>query len=75
MQMIKVASSQIDAVGYDAGQRVLGVQFHRSGRYDYTGVPQDVYDGMLAAESVGKYFGANVKGKFDFSKHEQEKES
>lgn len=75
MQMIKVASSQIDAVGYDAGQRVLGVKFHRSGRYDYTGVPQDVYDGMLAAESVGKYFGANVKGKFDFAKHEQEKES
>jgi len=70
MQMQPVSSSQIAAVGYDAGERVLGVQFHRGARYDYAGVPREVYEGLIAAESVGKYFGANIKGKFDFTKQE-----
>jgi hypothetical protein len=59
--MTAVKSSQIAAVGYDAGAQTLAVQFVRGYTYHYTPVPEAVYQGLLAAESVGKFFGANVK--------------
>jgi hypothetical protein len=44
-------------------------------RYIYMGVPRDVYEEMGAAESIGKYFYANIKGAYDYNRyHEPEKE-
>jgi hypothetical protein len=67
-----VQSSQIHAVGYDAGSRTLRIQFKSAGgpgsTYDYPGVPADKHADFLKAESVGKFFGAHIKGKFDFKK-------
>lgn len=68
MNMQPVTSSQIKAVGYDGGAQQLAVEFHRSGVYTYNNVPRYVYEGLLAAESVGKFFGAHVKGKFEYQK-------
>ncbi len=63
-------SSQISAFGYDAAQRVLGIKFKGSGgsTYHYFEVPPEVLAGLQAAESVGKYFGAHIKGKFLFER-------
>lgn len=33
----------------------------------YTGVPREVWDGLLAASSKGKYFHAQIKDRFPFS--------
>jgi hypothetical protein len=64
-----VQSSQIKAVGYDAGRSKLRVQFHGSGAtYDYDKVPAETAAAFQKAESIGKYFGANVKGKFDYTR-------
>lgn len=54
--MFAVESSSILAMGYDPEQRELHIQFKTGKIYIYEGVPQEVYDHMLAADSIGSYF-------------------
>ena len=63
MNRTEVDSSQIKSVGYDEATLMLEVEFRYSGSvYTYFDVPKSEYDAMMAAESVGKYFNANIKG-------------
>ncbi|HEU5102705.1 MAG TPA: KTSC domain-containing protein [Roseiflexaceae bacterium] len=55
MQLIKVDSSMIYALGYDEEQQVLEVVFKRKGVYRYRDVPKHVYEGLLKASSKGGY--------------------
>jgi len=64
----KVDSSNVAEVGHDSDTDTLVVLFHNGGMYAYDDVPRTVYDQMLSAESVGKFFNAHVKGKYDFRK-------
>lgn len=65
MQIVK--SSQIYAAGHDSATETLALQFLSKGQpggvYHYAPVPAAMYHSMLAAESIGKFFGANIKGK------------
>lgn len=60
-----VESSQIAAIGHDAATNTLAVQFkNKKGLgnvYHYDNVPADVYQQFTAAESKGRFFGANIK--------------
>lgn len=60
-------SSTILKVSYDTLLENLRVEFAQ-GTYDFFGVPVEIYHEMIAAESVGKYFQANVKNKYDYMK-------
>ena len=65
--LIKVDSTLLSEVGYDPDLEKLTVIFKKTGgRYVYSGVPQETYDAMMAAGSVGGYFLKNVKPKFPF---------
>ena len=55
MQLIKVESSMIYAVGYDEQTQTLEVVFNRTGVYRYRKVPKEVYKELLAAESKCSY--------------------
>lgn len=45
--------------------KMLLVLHFKSGKaYSYDGVPQKVFDGLLSAESAGKYHHAHLKGKY-----------
>jgi hypothetical protein len=60
-----VKSSQIAAIGYDAENKTLAIRFNGGKKlYHYAGVSQEVFDKFSAAESVGKHFGAHIRGKF-----------
>lgn len=61
-------SSQVSAFGYDAEAKVLGVQFRSGGTYHYFGVEQDVFEAMCKAESVGKFVGQQLRGKFAYER-------
>jgi hypothetical protein len=63
MDKHEVESSVIGAIGYS---RVLQIQFESGRVYQYYDVPQDVYDGMLSAESKGRYFNQHIRGKFKY---------
>lgn len=68
--MKPVKSSAIHSVGYERG--ALLVKFTSGKVFRFLKVPEPVYTKMLAADSVGKFFGANVRGKF---KHEEMRRS
>lgn len=61
MRKDRVKSSVIRAVGYDARSRELEVEFHSGRVYRYFEVPRSVYQHLLTADSVGKYFNDVVK--------------
>ncbi|MBQ9459389.1 MAG: KTSC domain-containing protein [Oscillospiraceae bacterium] len=68
-----VASSAVSEAAYAPWPyEALGVRFVSSpGRtYVYYGVPYSVYDELIHADSVGRYFNAEIKGKYDFEKFE-----
>jgi hypothetical protein len=61
MNRTTVSSSNLASVGYDAAQHILEIEFLTGSVYQYFNVPQSVYAGLMAAESHGSYFDANVK--------------
>ena len=73
MNMIKVESSNIDAIGYDHGDlyvRFKGGEGKNNRIYVYYDVPEHFFKEILEAESKGKYLNQNIKGKFTYRKTE-----
>lgn len=64
MDRTPVRSSNIRSVGYDPAARTLEVQFHSGGIYQYSGVPEAVYQGFMRAASKGSYFHDHIKGRY-----------
>ena len=60
----KVESSVLATVGYDARRRLLEIEFHSGAIYRYLDVPEETHRHLLAAESKGHFFGANIRDKF-----------
>lgn len=61
MERIPVQSSNLASVGYNADSLTLEIEFYHGGIYQYYGVPQDIYDGLINAPSKGTYFHQNIK--------------
>ena len=64
VKMVSVKSSAMTAVGYEPDTRTLRIRFIQDADYDYSGVPPEVYQGMLSAESRGKYYHKHIKCKY-----------
>lgn len=60
--MKPVSSSDIASVGYENG--TLHILFHSGGLYAYYNVPEQIYLGLIRAGSVGRYFHANIRGRY-----------
>jgi hypothetical protein len=61
MQRVEVVSESIKSIGYDEENKVLEVEFIRSGLYQYMLVPKDVHSDLMAAESKGKFVNKSIK--------------
>lgn len=58
-------SDCFSAVGYDDAEKVLYVQFRKSGVvYSYDDVPSLVYDDLMHTESMGGYYNGYIKGHY-----------
>ncbi len=65
--MAYVQSSALLQLAYDEAAHTLRATFRESGRtYLYRGVPQELYDRLIFADSIGAYFNAHVRDHFDF---------
>jgi hypothetical protein len=64
MQRTPVVSSNIASVGYELSTQTLEVEFQGGSVWRYANVPAEVANNLMEAESVGKFFNANVKGKY-----------
>jgi hypothetical protein len=54
-------SSTIVEVEYHKEEQNLDVTFKAGKTYRYYGVPEEVYNEFIKAESLGKYLNANIK--------------
>jgi hypothetical protein len=69
MERKTVDSSMLSSIGYDSSTSTLEVEFKNNGIvWQYHDVPEDIYNDLMAADSAGKYFLANIKGKYSESK-------
>jgi hypothetical protein len=64
-----VDSSAIRTVGYDEHDQTLTITFLRSGiTYSYYNVPMSVYRRITQAGSPGRYFNANIRNRYAYSR-------
>lgn len=62
MEMQSVTSTDISEIGYDYDSATLRIIFLKGGTcYEYYSVPEEVYNGLINAPSIGQYFNMNVK--------------
>lgn len=61
MNRTVVTSSNLRSVGYDPATQTLEIEFLKSGVYQYSGVPQSVYNELMSASSHGTYFDQFIK--------------
>jgi len=61
-----VSSSNVRSVGYDADSRVLEVEFHDGGVYQYYDVPRSVHQGLVSAASHGSYLHAHIRDRYRY---------
>jgi hypothetical protein len=59
-----VESSMLQSVGYDAGTRTLRVKFKDGAMWDYADVDEPTFRKLHAAPSIGGYFIAHIRAKF-----------
>lgn len=72
MKYATVVSTTVEAIGYDEATNTLSVLFLKNkSAYFYAGVPKEVFDLFLAAESKGTFFNQAVKGSYVYFKLEQ----
>lgn len=63
-----VSSSNIASIGYDASSETLEVEFIKTGVYQYFNVPSFMHERLMAADSVGIFFNAEIKNAYPCSK-------
>lgn len=66
MKRIEVESSMIRSVGYEADSRTLEIEFNSGGIYQYFNMPPEEYEGLMKAESHGRYFLAHIRDAYDY---------
>jgi hypothetical protein len=64
MQHQAVDSGMLASVGYDPSTLTLEVKFKRGETYAYDGVPADVHEAFINADSVGSFFSKAIKSSF-----------
>ena len=77
MKYVNVRSNTIDQIAFEEGtQMALGARpinimrivFTSGNIFDYYGVDKLVYNEFVKAESIGKFFHANIKNIYQYEK-------
>lgn len=66
MRRKSVVSSNIDSIGYENG--TLEVAFKSGAVWQYFDVPQNIYNDMMDATSIGSYFSKLIRPIFKAEK-------
>jgi hypothetical protein len=64
MEMIRVNSSAIAAIGYEPMAQQMAIKFKQGHAYTFCRVPQQVFDGLLASVSKGTYYDYHIRGRY-----------
>jgi len=63
-----VDSTAISDIDYDAERSKLLVRFISGERYIYVGVPGEVHRSFVEADSKGRFFQAEIRGRYPFNR-------
>jgi hypothetical protein len=64
MEMIRVSSSAIAAIGYDAATMRMKIRFTQGHTYDFCRVPESVFNAFLRSSSKGTYYNDHIKDRY-----------
>ncbi len=64
MDRTRVRSSNISSIGYAEDSRTLEVEFNTGTIYQYSRVPESVYNALMGARSHGSYFNENIRDNY-----------
>lgn len=66
-QAVAVSSSAVSEITYDDKTRTMIVRFTNGRVYEYSNVPQDVYEDFLNSPSKGQHFNQFIAKNKDYS--------
>jgi len=66
VQRVFVESTTLGSAGHDAQSTVLELHFRNGAVYQYFRVPRSIYCDLLRADSKGRYFHQNIRGKYPY---------
>lgn len=61
MQMENVVSSNIEAIGYDEGEKILRIKFHNQKVFEYSPVEKMTWASMMEDDSKGGFFAQRIR--------------
>lgn len=65
MQREYVESQMILSIGYDPSVSILEIEFRNGGAiWQYFDVPENIFNDLKSAGSIGKFFLANIKDQY-----------
>lgn len=67
MEMQFVDSSNIERIGYDLTSSTLRIEFKSNRTYDYYSVPENVFNELKHATSIGRYHATNIKNVYSYA--------
>lgn len=66
--MLPMNSSMANAIGYDSDRNILQIEFHNGAVYQYSDIDEDTWQDLHQADSIGKFFNENVRGKYQYER-------
>jgi len=66
MEQLPIKSAHFVDVDYDREQKILTITFKGDVVYQYSEVPENVYRGLITAESKGIYFSEHIRDKYAY---------
>lgn len=64
MDMKRVSAGKLLAIGYDAGARLLRVEFDDRRVVEYAGVPSETWRRLSTSSSMWSYFRDNIEEEY-----------
>lgn len=68
MERQAVTSGNLAEVGYDPELETLEIQFKHGVVYQYFNVPAFMHERLMTADSLGRFFNAEIKGHYPEAK-------
>lgn len=64
MEMVRVSSTAISAIGYDEATKRMKVRFTSGNTYDFCRVPPGVHKEFMRAASKGTFYNNHIRDRY-----------
>lgn len=64
MEMVRVSSDAISAIGYDSGTMRMSIRFKDGKTYDYCRVPVHIFESFMSSSSKGRYYQNHIRDRY-----------